>query len=624
MVTLMRKRQIKKNNKKRWSAFQLKIARLDSKTIEFYRENPCIACEELLGIKLFDSQKYILQGAWNTPYALWCCSRNFGKTFIGAVFILLKAILYENQAIYIIAPQGHQSKETFKKIEDIVLREGMVAESNRGLTNIPQYETVRTPTNKTGFSHSPDSYKVKFYNGSEIFTLNSKPDSVRSRRATLVFFDEAAFCDEELISAAEAFAAQDSDLVMDVDDNFNPLTQPRKVPTQLIYASSMGETDHVFFSKYKTFYKKFLMGDQDYFICDFICEVAMETYVDGKVGKPLLTKKKVEEALTSDRDKALREYYNKPIRDGGNNQIVKWKQIYTNETFDLPKLKNENGGKYVILFDPARSRDNSILLIAEICFDDEIGYYAKLINCINMVDFSSKKKIKLDSNKQTDIIRETILNYNGKAPDYENIEHIYIDAGAGGGGVSTYADRLLEEWKDKDGNMHRGFIDSDYELYETLLNQYPDNSNKLTLIDPRKEKKIMVEKLIELMDLNLIKFPREYKRSGFVTLINTEKIKNEKDEFIDEEVMSEYHLSWDEEAALINLDELKKEVTSIQRIKNAENTVVSYVLPKEKENKMHDDRFYCLIMLAHHLTELRRENFKARDNGLYDVQCYAN
>lgn len=33
-----------------------RIAELDAKMIEFYRKNPCIACEDLLGIKLLDSQ----------------------------------------------------------------------------------------------------------------------------------------------------------------------------------------------------------------------------------------------------------------------------------------------------------------------------------------------------------------------------------------------------------------------------------------------------------------------------------------------------------------------------------------------------------------------------------------
>lgn len=169
----------------------------DAETIAFYRRNPVIACRDLLGIQLFDAQAYMLEQSWNAQHVLWACSRNFGKSFVGAIFMILKALLYENQAIYIVSSVGDQSKETFTKIEEIVTRIGKTSASIRSLKDIAENETVKTPTNKTGFSHNPAGYSVAFYNGSEIFTLNSNPDSARSRRATLVFFDEAAFCADE-------------------------------------------------------------------------------------------------------------------------------------------------------------------------------------------------------------------------------------------------------------------------------------------------------------------------------------------------------------------------------------------------------------------------------------------
>lgn len=48
----------------------------NAETIKFLRRNPIIACEELLGIKLMDSQKWILQNTWNSKYNVWTCSRN--------------------------------------------------------------------------------------------------------------------------------------------------------------------------------------------------------------------------------------------------------------------------------------------------------------------------------------------------------------------------------------------------------------------------------------------------------------------------------------------------------------------------------------------------------------------
>ena len=68
-----------------------KVYECDAETINFYRRNPCIAAEDLLGVRLVDSQKYIIQMSWNAEHIMWCCCRNFGKSFLGAIFMILKA-----------------------------------------------------------------------------------------------------------------------------------------------------------------------------------------------------------------------------------------------------------------------------------------------------------------------------------------------------------------------------------------------------------------------------------------------------------------------------------------------------------------------------------------------------
>jgi hypothetical protein len=109
----------------------------------------------------------------------------------------------------------------------------------------------------------------------------------------------------------------------------------------------------------------------------------------------------------------------------------------------------------------------------------------------------------------------------------------------------------------------------------------------------------MVDELIEMMKLDLIKFPKEYSGNGSVTL------SREKDGEVEIYTKS---LSFEEEIALINVDLLKTETTSIHEFKNAEGTNKTYKMPKDKENTMHDDRFYTLIMISHYLSDLRRKN----------------
>lgn len=575
-----------------------KICELDAESIAFYRRNPCIAAEDLLGIRLIDSQKYILQESWNKPHVLWCCSRNFGKSFLGAVFMILKAILYENQAIYIVSSVGNQSKETFTKIEEIVLRIGKTAASIDSLQDIVEKETVKSPNNKTGFQHNPESFHVSFYNGSEIFTLNGKPDNNRSRRATLVFFDEAAFSSDELITVCEAFATQNTEFKTSTDDNFNPDTEKRKCPTQLVYASSQDDMSKTFYRHYKNFAKHMLAGDRDYFVADMICDCAIKTFMNGKPYPPLLTQDKVDAAMKANREKALREYYNQPTRDGGVNQIIKWGTIRRNESFYLPQLNYKEGTNICLALDPARTLDNSILGVMNIVNDPNCGYIGEIVNCVNLFDKASKKGYKLDSNRQLKEIRNYLSLYNGQHNDYVNIDCLLVDQGAGGGGVSTYADGLLNDWDGDDGRTHRGLIDASHEIYAGYKDLYPNAIDKLKLISPRKYRTQMVDELIELMDLGVIKFPYEYKQE-FITVTK----KNEEN---GEEIIEKYSLTDKEIGALANIDLMKTETTSIYKYENAEKTSKTYALAKDKESTMHDDRFYVLIMLAHRLYELRR------------------
>lgn len=591
------------------TAVKRKIYECDAATIAFYRRNPVIAARDLLGIQLFDAQAYMLEQSWNAGHVVWACSRNFGKSFVGSVFIILKAILYEDQAIYIVSSVGDQAKETFNKIEQIVTRSGNTASSIRSLLDIAEKETEKSSTNKTGFSHNPAGYTVKFYNGSTITTLNSKPDSIRGKRATLLFFDEAAFCSDELIAACEPFTTQDGDFVTDTDKNYNPETQARKAPNQLVYASSQDTMDKVFYKYYKDFAKKMIAGNRDYFVCDMICDVAIHVYMNGEPYKPLLSQDKVDAALKTSREKAMREYYNKPSRDGGVNQIVKWGTVRRNERKYLPQLYWDKQYKYVIAFDPARTMDNSIVSVMRIYDDKENGMCGDIINCVNMVDLANAKKYKMDSNRQIDELRELILRYNGQNPDYEYIDSLMIDQGAGGGGTSTYADGLLNNWIDKSGTEHRGFIDANHELYEGYDARYPDAVDKLRLISPRKFRSVMFEELIELMNLGVIHFPLEYNGGDYVQVVDGV------DKATGQEILKTHELSLDEQTAWVNIDIMKNEITSMQKTTNPENTSVTYALPPDRANKMHDDRAYTLVLLAHRLYELRRKD-KVRQSAV--------
>lgn len=587
---------MRKRSKDILSQRKIELYSANAKIIKFWRRNPVIACEQILGIKLLDAQKYILNEAWTKPYVILCCSRNFGKSFLGAIFMILKFLLFENQQIYIISSVGSQSQETFLKIEKIAKQR---IESTKSLKDIFRNEVVTSPANQDGFTHNPASFHTTSYNGSEIFTLNGNPDNNRSKRATLVFFDEAGFSSDEIVMISEAFATQDSNFATSTDADFNLDTQRKKNPTQLIYASSASDVDTIFFKRYREFAKKMIMGDTRYFVADIPCDIPLNPLMDGEPHPPLLKKEQVDNAMKTNREKAMREYYNRFTTDGGESQVIKRGVITRNSEVQLPELINmTNSCKYVMAFDPARSYDNSICSVMKIIHDPNIGYYGQIVNVVSFVDVEKKKKTPMRTPEQIKYFKEMLLNYNGKAPDYENILAVLFDSGSGGGGISAFADNLLDEWTDNKGTKHKGLIDLTHDEYKDFESKYPNAVDKLRLVTPHKLKKQMVEELKELLELDLIKFTKEYDGKSYVNLIQ------DKDK---ERTIKEYYLTDEEIIALVNIDLMKEETVAIHRFKSG-NGNVSYDLPKDKENKIGDDRFYTLLLLAHYLYELRREN----------------
>ena len=80
---------------------------------------------------------------------------------------------------------------------------------------------------------------------------------------------------------------------------------------------------------------------------------------------PLFEASIIESELRTNPDKARREYYCEFTTDAGTDAIIKRSVIARNEETRKPLLYNDTGDKkFVIGYDPARSRDNSVILVA--------------------------------------------------------------------------------------------------------------------------------------------------------------------------------------------------------------------------------------------------------------------
>ena len=594
---------------------------------------------EFVGVDLLDSQEYTFMMSWTRPYVLWLESRNAGKTTKLALYAMLRGLLHNNYRIYICSGTADQSQETFRKIEDIAMKN---IESMTGLTDVFRNEVEISQANSSGFVHNPMGFTYKLYNGSFVKTLNSNINAKRGKRAEAVYFDEGGWLSEEEFNVIGAFTTQSADFKLGGD--IDVATVPKEFPHQLLYASSASSVDTAFYQKYRDFSKKMFLGDPRYFVADLNCDIVINTTFHGKpYPASLLNRETIENEIRNNPEKAMREYYNQFTQDGGVGQIIKRALIVRNSYNRPPVLYNDtNERKFVFAYDPARSTDNSILGIGELLYNEEDGYTMDIVNVISFSDLGLRRKTPMMTQDQIRELHNLLLDYNGDALDYDNIELVLADAGSGGGGNSWVRDSLIEEWKDKTGKNHHGLIDKDYTNGDIYSKRYPEAVNKLKLIEPSKYKSEMFEALIKMVEANKIHFTEKYDNKGYLNILEVddelmhkseESIRAELDKMnLDiseyeeqlEERLSEiesaktttYKLSLDEEVALVQIDAMKEEIVNICRTKR-EGGKDSFKLPPHKdadtgnsEATMHGDRAYVLAMLGWFLSEKRLEHIK--------------
>lgn len=597
--------------------------------------NPTKFMERFIGVDLLDVQTYTFMNSWDKMYALWLCTRNYGKSTLLALYYMTRGMLLNNCRCYICAGTSDQSIETFEKIVSIAKNE---IESFTGLTDVFRNEVVINMTNNDGFIRNPAGFTYRLYNGSFVKTLNSNVNAKRGKRAEAVCFDESGFLDEEVFQVIEPYTAQDKNFKM--GGSVNVTTLPKELPNQLLYTSSASTTDSYFYKKYKEYSKAMIWGSKDHFVADINCEIMFNATYRGKIyPASLLTKEKVDNAMRENKEKALREYYNIFTSDGGADAIFKRSMIVKNSTIRPPIMFNDTNDRlFALAYDPARSMDNSFVLVGEYYKDSSDNWRMRIANGINFMDLSKKNKTPMRTPEQVKKLKQLILDYNGDGvDDYTNISNIFIDAGSGGAGVNI-ADYLMEDWYEEghEGEqkyLHRGLIDK--EQSSDYVKKFPNAVDKIKLLPPTMYKSIIYEAAIEMMRLDLIDFTAEYDNKGYLTMLDIDEkemakakkdliakykdksmSKGELDRLVEEELQERnlastkiYKLSPDEELGLVQIDSLKEEMVNMVR-KKRESGKDGFELSTEKQNKLHDDRSYCFSMLCYGLSELRREHIK--------------
>lgn len=603
----------------------------------YYLRNPVHLIKDFFNIELLDYQVYMFMSAWNCPNVVLLCSRGAGKSTMSDLLIMAKQMLVQHWD-YIASGSGSQSEQTFTTLERIANDriDSMVGSTG----HIFKDEVEIKNAAGDGFSHSSDGFTYTLYNGSFLKTLNSNSDRRRGIRCDTVLFDEVGFISDELIETYKAFVVVDKNFKTGSIDgiSLDPIrirSLPIDIPHQLIYVTSASSMDTPFYKIYKDASKRMLMGDRRYFVANINCDVLTSPTLRGKSVAPLLSKDTIETAMRTNPEKARREYYCEFTTDAGTDAIIRRGTITRNEVTRKPLLYNDTGDKkFVICYDPARSRDNSVILVGEVynhnISEKQSEVRGRIVNCINLIDVNKKSKTPMQTPEQIEYLKQVILAYNEGGDDtYSNIIGVYIDAGSGGGGVNI-ADYLMPNWKDKKGIEHRGLIDKEYS--SEYVKKFPDAVDKVHLMSPTMYKSEMYEAMIELVNQNKIEFTAQYDNKGYLTmfLVDEDKLKKEKEAILSKlkkqdlspdileqrlnEELSKVQnvktsiekLTKEEEIALTGIDAMKEEVINMVRIKRATGKD-SFELTAEKRSKLHDDRSYCLSLFSYALMQERRK-----------------
>ena len=561
-----------------------------AKIVQFGRRQPVRFVERFYGVSMLDVQKEVFMKSWITPFNVWCVTRDGSKTTLGAVFLMAKTHLIPCFEAYILCGNGAQSIGMMSKIEKIAQNE---IASFTGLTDVFLNEMVKADDRSSGIIHDPSSWHYRLFSGSTLATVNSNYDGKRGIRSMLNFYDEASYTSADMYAATEPFTAMNSDFQLGGNKDVTLL--PPRFQNQTIYASSAGSMDDVFYKRYKEYGLHMLAGDKNYFVCDIDCDMIMNATFNGKIYPvPLLTQEKIDNEMKMNPIKATREYKNKFDADGSDENIVKRAQIIKNSEMRPPILYNDDDSLFALAWDLAAKKDNSILSAAKLIKNEKRGWMMYICNCVNLLDKKTKKP--LTTPEQIERVKEELINYNGNAGDYKNIEMLAMDAGSGGGATQVcnfLFDDFYEKGHENDSDfLHRGLIDKTYDYCKPYISRYPTALDKLRMIEPSKWKVKMYTELIELIEQGLIIFPMEYDYNGYLTMVD--KDGNE----------DLYKLTLEEETALKQIDAMKEEVCHMYRYKSS-NGNIRYDLAPGFEKTIGDDRSYTLALLAHILYEKR-------------------
>lgn len=228
--------------------------------ISFFRQFPHIFVEVYLSIKLYPFQIVALHQMMHKNNVICIECRNLGKTFLTALYIVTRCILYPKTKVIISAPEKQQSAETITKIKEIMM-------------SSPQLRSEISV-----ISDAIDSCRVIFHNGSTVRTATMSNGS-RSHRANLLVCDEAVWMEQQIVDDVLTNFLGDPrapEYLKNPEYFGKPEYEYLKEPDTEIYLSSAGHESGWLYRRFVDYSMKMLNGNKDFFVCDIPYQTAVK------------------------------------------------------------------------------------------------------------------------------------------------------------------------------------------------------------------------------------------------------------------------------------------------------------------------------------------------------------
>jgi hypothetical protein len=362
------------------------------KIFQFSKRFPAYGAKKILNVNLPIYQMDMLQRMWWHKYPLYLCSRRTGKTYVIAVGLSERALLYPKTKIGIVAPVYRQSKNVFNEIENIMKSSDFFGS-----------QIIGNPI------HGSSEFKIEFKNGSTIIAIPLS-DNIRSYGFNIIHIDEYGFREG---------------MNNDVENIIEPMILTKKelktgknkeitdIGNQLIISSTANYEGSDLHLKLRHYQEQIEKNDREYDIISY-------DYRDGlKAGlfEEKMVKKKVKQADSITRKK---EYLNIFISGGSDYisyDLIQKKVIDNKEYVDVENNKYKEPETKLELKQPLDKQGNPLDKYALI-FDDADQGNDNFCYGVFKIDGNIKRLVKLEALNNAPIqekvrkIREVLRNFN--------------------------------------------------------------------------------------------------------------------------------------------------------------------------------------------------------------------